>query len=296
VSAPQRPFEVDPIQYPFADHWFDYRDGRIHYVDEGSGPTVVLLHGNPTWSYIYRTVITELRAECRLIAPDLPGFGMSVAPTGYRFTPAEHGQAITELIERLPVHDIVLVVQDWGGPIGTSYAIEHADNVRGLVVMNTWAWPASLLQRVFSLMMGGWPLGYWLQTRRNYFAKTMLIDGIHDKTRITPELRKAYTDPFPTPATRKPTWIFPRQIRKARRWLAELETGLPALTGVATQIVWGEQDVPGFPAREMRRWQHHLPNHETETLPDAGHSVQEDRPDRVTAAIRRVLERTTARS
>ncbi len=220
---------------------------------------------------------------------------MSAAPSGYRFTPAEHGQAITELIDRLDLRDIVLVVQDWGGPIGTSYAIAHAANVRGLVIMNTWAWRASILQRVFSLVMGGWPLGYWLQTRRNYFAKAMLPDGIYDKTRVTPALRKAYTDPFPTPASRKPTWIFPRQIRKSGRWLAELEAGLPAVAGVATQIVWGEKDVPGFPISEAQRWERHLPNHETETLPDAGHSVQEDRPDRVVAAIRRALDRTHGR-
>ena len=248
MSGTQRPFEVDPAEYPFADHWFDYRDGRIHYVDEGSGPTVVLLHGNPTWSYIYRTVITELRAECRLIAPDLPGFGMSTAPTGYRFTAAEHGEAITELIERLDLRDIVLVVQDWGGPIGTSYAIGHASNLRGLVVMNTWAWPASILQRVFSLVMGGWPLGYWLQTRRNYFAKAMLVDGIHDKTRVTAALRKAYTDPFPTPAARRPTWIFPRQIRKARRWLAGLEAGLPALAARPNADRVGRAGRTGLPA------------------------------------------------
>jgi haloalkane dehalogenase len=290
-----RPFQVDASEYPFSDHWLDYRDGYLHYVDEGRGPTVLLLHGNPTWSYVYRNVIKLLRGECRLVAPDYPGFGMSKAPSGYTFTPREHSEAVAELVQRLGLTDLVVVVQDWGGPIGMAYSVGHRDNLRGLVVMNTWAWPASGPMQVFSLTMGGWPLGYWLQTRRNYFAKSMLPDGIVQKGSVTETFRRAYTDPFPTPESRIPTWVFPRQIRKARPWLADIESKLPALSDVPAQIVWGTHDDPGFPAREMEKWQALLPRHETETLADASHSVQEDRPDRVAASIRRVLARTTPR-
>jgi haloalkane dehalogenase len=283
---------VDRSEYPFADHWMPYRDGYLHFVDEGHGPTVLLLHGNPTWSYLYRSVIKELRGECRLIAPDYPGFGMSRAPSEYGFTPQEHSEAVSELIRQLSLTSFVLVVQDWGGPIGMSYAVRHRESLRGTVVMNTWAWPASVLQGIFSVAMGGWPIGYWLQTRRNYFAKAMLPSGICHSERVTGTLRKAYTDPFPTPASRIPTWIFPRQIRKARPWLADLESRLPILSDLPTQILWGAHDDPGFPAREMEKWQGYLKLHETEVLEDAGHSVQEDRPDRVVGSIRRVLDRT----
>ena len=291
----QRPFEVDPVEYPFKDHWFSYGDGFIHYVDEGNGSPIVLLHGNPTWSYLYREIIKELRTECRLVAPDYPGFGMSKAPSKYSFTPKEHGHVVRELIDNLKLKNLVMVVQDWGGPIGMNYAVENKENLRGLVIMNTWAWPSSNLQKLFSLVMGGWPLGYWLQTQRNYFAKTMLPDGIHHKEKVTPTLRKAYVDPFPTPRSRKPTWIFPRQIRKAGSWLAKIESSLPALSEIPTQILWGKDDAPGFPLSEMERWQRYLVNHETEILDDAGHSVQEDRPDRVSTAIRRLVERTSQR-
>jgi len=288
----ERPFEVDPVEYPFADHWLSYADGYVHYVDEGSGPDVLLLHGNPTWSYIYRDVIKELRGECRLLAIDLPGFGMSKAPSGYEFTPREHADVVSDFAARLGLENLVLVVQDWGGPIGMSYAVGHKENIRGLVIMNTWAWPASVSQRLFSLVMGGWPVGYWLQTRRNYFAKAMLPDGIHHKERITPALRKAYTDPFPTPVSRKPTWVFPRQIRQAGPWLADIESRLPLLSDIPAEIVWGLKDVPGFPVSEMERWQRYLKNCQSEKLDDAGHSVQEDRPEQVAAAILRILERT----
>jgi haloalkane dehalogenase len=288
----KRPFEVDAAEYPFVDHWLAFRDGYVHYVDEGEGPPVLLLHGNPTWSYLYRHIIRELRSECRLVALDYPGFGFSKAPTQYGFTPLEHAQMLKEFISTIALNNFVLVVQDWGGPIGLNYAVEYRGNVRGLVVMNSWAWEASVPQKLFSLVMGGWPLGYWLQTQHNFFANSIVPAGIHHKEKITPTLRRAYVDPFPTPSSRIPTWVFPRQIRKARRWLRELETRLPVLADLPAQILWGRRDEPGFRQIEMRRWQGHLRSHETEVLEDAAHFVQEDRPDRVVASIRRVLERS----
>lgn len=291
-----RPFAVDPSEYPFEDHWLPLRDGYVHYVDEGEGPVILLLHGNPTWSYIYRNVIKELRGECRLVALDYPGFGMSKAPSGYRFTPQEHSDVVADLVDRLGLKNLVVVVYDWGGPIGTNYAVRHRANMRGFVVMNTWAWPASFLQILFSIAMGGWPFGYWLQTQKNFFAKSMLPDGIYRQEKVTEGFRKAYTDPFPTPESRKPTWIFPRQIRKARSWLADIESKLTNLSDLPAQILWGTHDDPGFPLADMAKWQRYLKLHETETLADASHSVQEDRPDRVVASIRRVLERTAAKS
>ncbi|MGP7816559.1 alpha/beta fold hydrolase [Niallia sp. 01092] len=290
----KRPFEVDLSEYPFKDHWLPYRDGYIHYIDEGQGPTVLLLHGNPTWSYLYRNVIKELHSDYRLIALDYPGFGMSKAPSHYGFTPQEQSDVVADLIHRLELKDFVLVVQDWGGPIGVNYAVRHRENLRGIVIMNTWAWPATLLpMKLFSLAMGGWPLGYWLQTQRNFFAKNIVPHGIYHSEKVTKSLRKAYIDPFPTPKSRIPTWIFPRQILKARSWLAEIESKLLVLSDLPAQILWGTKDSAGFPYEEMEKWQSYLKLNETEPLSDASHYVQEDRPDRVAAAIRRIFERTS---
>lgn len=288
-----RPFQVDQAEYPFTDHWLPYRDGHIHYLDEGQGPVVLLLHGNPTWSFLYRNVIKELRDEFRLIAPDYPGFGMSKVPSGYGFTPQEQSEAVHELIRHLDLKHFILVVQDWGGPIGLNYAVQHRTNLRGIVVMNTWAWPAEILpMKLFSLAMGGWPIGYWLQTRLNFFAKVIVPHGIYQTNKVTNSLRSAYTDPFPTPKSRKPTWIFPRQIRKARAWLANIESRLSNLADLPAQILWGIKDSAGFPLGQMAKWQNVLPLNETEILEDASHYVQEDRPDRVAASIRTIRNRT----
>jgi haloalkane dehalogenase len=254
---------------------------------------VLLLHGNPTWSFLYRNVIKALRSECRLVAPDYPGFGFSKAPSRYRFTPQEQVRAVAALIEHLALENFVLVVQDWGGPIGLSYAIDRPQTIRGIVVMNSWAWRASIPQTLFSWVMGGWPLGYWLQTRRNFFARRIVPRGIWQERKKPQTVLDAYVKPFPTPAARYPTWVFPRHIRKSRRWLNELESRLSRLSNLPVQILWGRRDEPGFRPAEMRRWQRHLPLHETELLEDASHFVQEDRPERVAAAIRRILERTS---
>jgi haloalkane dehalogenase len=292
ADAYQRPFEVDAREYPFDDHWFPLDDGVIHYVDEGSGPTVLLLHGNPTWSYLYRRVIRKLGGECRLIAPDYPGFGMSKPPSGYGYRPAEHAECVQRLIEHLTLEDLTLVVQDWGGPIGLRYAVEHPGNMRALVLMNTWVFQPSGMATIFSLAMGGWPVGKWLQTRRNFFARRIVPSSIYHKEKVTDSLKAAYTAPFPTPQSRQGTWVFPREIRKSARWLADIESKLEILEDLPVEMLWAMKD-PAFGHQKIiDQWRGYLKNTTLETLDDASHYLQEDRPDRVVAAIRRALERS----
>src|SRR5829696_4043934 len=101
---------------PYEQHYADVAGARVHYVDEGSGPPLLMLHGNPTWSFLYRDVIAGLRDQFRCIAPDLPGFGFSTAAAGFGFRPFEHSQVIERFIEALGLRDITLMVHDWGGP------------------------------------------------------------------------------------------------------------------------------------------------------------------------------------
>ena len=216
----------------------------------------------------------------------------------FQLPPAFGGQydtvaTVVDLVLGPPDERLALQsIQDCGGPIGLSYAVRNRGSLRGLVVMNSWAWEASIPQKLFSLVMGGWPLGYWLQTRHNFFARSIVPHGIHHKEKLVPSLRKAYTGPFPTAQSRIPTWVFPRHIRKAGCWLRELETQLDRLADLPTQILCGSRDEPGFRKVELARWQRHLLSHETEVLDDASHFIQEDRPERVVATIVRLLART----
>ena len=139
-----RPSWVPADLYPFASHFEDINGSRVHYLDEGAGPPLILLHGNPTWSFLYRDVIAGLRDRYRCIAVDYPGFGLSRAAPGYGYTPAEHAQAVEDLIVRLDLRGATLMMQDWGGPIGFAVATRHPDRFSAFVLGNTWAWPKAI--------------------------------------------------------------------------------------------------------------------------------------------------------
>jgi haloalkane dehalogenase len=263
----------------------------MHYVDEGSGTTVLLLHGNPTWSYLYRNIIKALSKEARLIAPDYPGFGFSDHPPGYGYTPQEHAQWVNALIDHLGLKKILLVCQDWGGPIGLSIAVERPQDFAGLVILNTWCWPPTWDARLFSRLMGGKVLGKFLQLRKNFFASKILPSGIFHKEKVTPALRKAYADPFPTEDSRMGTWVFPGEIRRAARWLADIESRLHLLNYKPVAMVRPKRDPAFGKRRVLDRWLSHFPKADVEELEDASHYLQEDRPDQVIAAIRKVLKR-----
>ncbi|MGI9018435.1 MAG: alpha/beta fold hydrolase, partial [Euzebya sp.] len=122
-----RPDWVDDTLLPYDSHFAEVEDCTVHYLDEGEGPTLLMLHGNPTWSFLYRDMIADLRADFRCVAPDYPGMGLSSARGGYAFGPEEHSRIVAELVQELNLTDITLVMQDWGGPIGMAAAAEDPD-------------------------------------------------------------------------------------------------------------------------------------------------------------------------
>jgi haloalkane dehalogenase len=281
TDAPPRPAWVPDALYPFADHYAEAAGCVVHYVDEGTGPPLLLLHGNPTWSFLYREIIRGLRDRHRCIAVDYPGFGLSVARRGYGFTAVEHAEVVEQLVLRLDLRDVTLMVQDWGGPIGFAVATRHPERFAGFVIGNTWAWPkADPATQAFSRLLGG-PIGRRLIQNRNLFVELALGRGL----RLSEAALNAYRGPFPTPGSRLPTAVFPREILAARPFLAELERRLPELRDRPALILWPTRD-PAFGARERRRWEELFPDHRTVTLEGAGHYIQEDAPEEIVAAIR----------
>ncbi len=113
-------FTPSPELYPFESRWLTTSVGDVHYVDEGQGSPIVFLHGNPTWSFLYRRIIVALRHRFRCIAVDYPGFGLSDRPTGYGYTPMEHAAVVGEVVDRLELDGVIVMGHDWGGPIGLS--------------------------------------------------------------------------------------------------------------------------------------------------------------------------------
>ncbi|MHB8691172.1 MAG: alpha/beta fold hydrolase [Solirubrobacteraceae bacterium] len=283
-SGSPRPAWIPEDLYPFESRYADLDRATVHYVDEGSGPPLLLLHGNPTWSFLYRDIILGLRDSFRCIAPDHPGFGLSRAKPGYGYTPAEHAAVLEQLLQTLDLNDVTMMVQDWGGPIGFAAATRHPERFSRFVIGNTWSWPKSDVgTQIFSRTLGG-PLGRYLILQRNFFVERILPGNVKLR-KLSPTVMDAYRGPFPTPESRIPLHVFPREILGSRPFLAEIENGLPALRDRPALIVWPTKDI-AFRGPERDRWEATFPNHRTVVLDGAGHYIQEDAADEIVAAIR----------
>jgi len=284
ADRPVRPAWVPDELYPFESHYADVAGSRVHYIDEGGGPPLLLLHGNPTWSFLYREIVKGLRDRYRCIAVDHPGFGLSSPAPGYGFTPAEHADVLEQLVLRLDLGDLTMMVQDWGGPIGFAVATRHPERFAAFVIANTWAWPkGDPGTQLFSRLLGG-AIGRRLILNRNLFVERLLTAGVRRGT-LPEAVMNAYRGPFPTPASRRPTAVFPREILASRPFLADIERRLPLLSGRPALIVWPTKDV-AFGDRERRRWEELFADHRTVLLEGAGHYIQEDAADEIVTAIR----------
>jgi haloalkane dehalogenase len=278
--------------FPFESRWFESDGIRIHYVDEGAGQPIVMCHGNPTWSFLYRKVILRLRDRFRCVAMDYPGFGLSDRPEHYGYTPAEHAEIVGKLVDRLTLDNFIVMGQDWGGPIGMWVAAERADRVHGLGFMNTWFWPADHPgMQVFSRVMSSPPL-QWAIVKRNFFVER-IVPRAMSRT-LSPAEMDHYRGPQARPEVRRGVAEFPRQILASRPWLQRLAERAPhALRDKPVLLVWGMKD-PAFGSQAIiDRWKTYFPAAQIVILPHAGHYIQEDAPDEIAAAVRRRFGETT---
>ncbi len=283
---------LNRAEYPFESHYFQTAAGRLHYIDEGRGSPIVMVHGNPTWSFLYRQLIQQLRTDYRCLAVDHLGFGLSDKPIGWSYLPADHAANLTALIDQLGLQQITLVVQDWGGPIGLWYAVHHPQNVARLIIMNTWAWPVNRdwYYIAFSGFMGS-PLGRWLIRRHNFFAKSVMVQAYGDKRKLTPAVHEQYLRALPTPQDRTGSAVFPKQIVGSTPWLAQLWNNIAVLQDKPALIVWGMKDI-AFREKELKQWQRTFPQARSVRLPTVGHYVQDEAPAELAAAVGPFLKET----
>ncbi len=280
---PERPAWVPDDLYPFEDRWQEIDGNLVHYVDEGSGPPLLLLNGNPSWSFGWRDVILGLRSTFRCIAPDYPGFGLSVPTDAYDLRPRSHSRVVEALADRLGLSGIVVFGYAWGGPIGLGFAGRRPELVGGLVIANTWAWPDDRLRvRLFAALMGG-PLSPLLVDRLDLMQRAYLPLNLK-RGRLSEAERAAYAGPF-SGGRRAVMRVFPREILRSRAYLEEVRTNLPRLTDVPAVIVWPDSD-PGFGDAELAHWRALFPAARTVILSDVGQFIDEDAPDDVASAVR----------
>lgn len=269
--------------FVFAPHYLEQDDLRMHYLDEGEGDPVLCLHGEPTWSFLYRKMIPGLTAAARVIAPDYFGFGRSDKPedAGW-YTFDRHCASIRRLVEQLDLRRVTVVVQDWGGPIGLRLAVEQPERVARLVILNT------------GLGGGRPPSEAWLRFREVVRAaggdfqagrliRTAAVRGLAD------EVVAAYDAPFPTAESKAGVLAFPEQVPTESEHpnTAPLMAIRDALASweKPTLVLFGDSDPIFRPevADAIARW---IPGAlPAELVANAGHFVQEDAGEEVAARI-----------
>ncbi|MEO8091617.1 MAG: alpha/beta fold hydrolase [bacterium] len=284
--------------WPFEPRWFESEDGPMHYVDEGprDGAPVVMVHGNPTWSFLYRHFIPPLiEAGYRAIALDHLGFGRSDKPDRPElYTIERHCRRAESLLESLDLRDATVVPQDWGGPIGLWWATRHPERVRGLFILNTFAQrPRGRVSLPLPLRLFRTPVvGEVMVKGLDLFKRVFLFrDGVVHRERLTPAVKRAYRAPHPNWSSRTPILVFPREIPSGpdgavSELVGEIEQGLERDFGSKpVGIAWAMKDIAFTPEMLERGWLGTFPDAKVLRLEDAGHYLQEDAHERIIPAL-----------
>lgn len=275
-------FKPDPTLFPFESKWFESSAGTMHYIDEGSGTPIIFCHGNPTWSFLYRGIVSRLQDRFRCIAIDYLGFGLSEHPESYGYTIEEHARTTGELVDHLGLNDFIVMGQDWGGPVSMAVATQRADRISGVILGNTWFWPPTLSFRLFSRVMGT-DLMQRKIIEDNFFVERIM--PISSAKKLTEIEKGHYRSVQPTPAARRGVAIMPQQIVGATPLLERLSREVPEKLGSKPAlIVWGMKDV-GFRPSMIPRLRSAFADVVVLQLPGAKHYIQEDAPAEIAEAI-----------
>lgn len=260
--------------------------GVMRFVDEGAGTPVVLLHGNPTWSFFYRRLIMALRDRRRVIAPDHLGCGLSDKPPYYQYCLANHIHHLEHLLAWLNLGPVDLVVHDWGGAIGMGWAVRHPELVRRIVLLNTAAFLSPYVP--WRIAVGKLPwVGEWAIRHMNAFALAATVMAV---TRpLDPAVRAGYLWPYQTPADRVAIARFVQDIPLHpghRTWpvVDAIDRDLVVLRHKEVRIFWGGRDWC-FDDRFLAGWLNRFPSAYVTRLDDAGHYVLEDASDTMIAYL-----------
>ena len=274
--------------YPFESHFFE-RDGiRLHYLDEGAGEPVVMVHGNPTWSFYYRRWVTALKDRYRVIVPDHIGCGLSDKPgdDGYPYRLERRAADLEALLDSLQVRgNITLVAHDWGGMIAMHYAVSHPDRVRRIILLNTAAFHLPANKSIpMSLRLARSPIGALLVRGMNLFSLGLLAGGIK-RRRLSPEERAGYLRPYDSWKNRIAVHRFVQDIPlkpgdPSYATVTKVQDGLERLRDIPVLLFWGMKDFV-FDADFLAEWERLLPHARVVRIEDAGHLVLEDAFDEI---------------
>ncbi len=296
-----REVDLTPFRhlYPFRSRYMSVNGFNYHYLDEGAGEPIVMLHGNPTWSFYYRSLIHSLSPHFRTIAPDHVGCGLSEKPD-----PKRYGYRLRNRVDDLEVfldrlglsEDITLILHDWGGMVGMTYAVTYPERVRRIVLLNTAAF----------LPPGGKPLPLRLRLARNTgVISTALILGFNlfalgalwmaSHQGLSKEVKKGFIAPYNTWRNRIAILKFVRDIPMNNNdpsypMVREVDNGLHQIEKHPMLICWGARDFV-FDEDYLAEWRRRFPNAEVHRFSNAGHYVLEDATEEIVCRIQSFLNR-----
>jgi pimeloyl-ACP methyl ester carboxylesterase len=283
--------------YPFQSRFLDLRGHRLHYLDEGCGPPVVMVHGNPNWSYYWRKLIPALTDKFRCLAADHIGCGLSDKPDDahYDYTLARRISDLEAWLDQLGVKEnITLIAHDWGGMIACGFAVRHPERIAKLVMLNTAAFPLPKTKSV----------PWQLRLARTPFCGALLVRGLNAFSRgavkscvtrkpMPQDVADAYCAPYDSWANRIAVHRFVQDIPLKpddRTWetVLEVERGLDRLQDKPLFLGWGDKDFV-FDHHFATEWERRFPRAEWLRFPDGGHYILEDAADELIPAIRNFL-------
>lgn len=262
--------------YPFNSHFLNLPCGNLHYLDEGEGDPILMVHGNPTWSYFYRNLVQTLRENNRTIAVDHLGCGLSDKPQDYSYSLKNHIENLVALIDFLSLKNITLIVHDWGGPIGLGALLERKSRFKKVVLLNTAAFVSSDIPKRINLCRNSL-FGEFLVRKFNLFAWPATF--MTTKKRLGKEVKKAYLLPYNSYENRIAVSRFVEDIpleenHPSREILEQIESKLGEIN-LPTLILWGGRDFcfhQGF----YKRWREIFPQADSYYFENAGHYILED--------------------
>ncbi|MEI6894524.1 MAG: alpha/beta fold hydrolase [Colwellia sp.] len=287
---------------PFKRNYINRNGHQYHYINEGQGSPVVMVHGNPSWSFYYRNLVSQLSENHQCIVPDHIGCGLSDKPndTGYDYTLKNRIDDLEALLEHLEVKEnITLVVHDWGGMIGMGYAARYPDRIKRLVILNTGAFHLPKAKKL--------PPALWLG--RNTFIGTLLVRGFNAFSGIAAiigvkrkpmpkEIRKAYVAPFNSWKNRISTLRFIQDIPlkvgdRNYQLVTDISDSLSQFNKLPMLICWGLKDFV-FDKHFLDEWQQRFPDAKVHAFDDCGHYILEDASDEVVPLINDFLTTSEA--
>ncbi len=270
--------------YSFTSHYLSLAGGKIHYIDEGQGPVIVMVHGNPTWSYYFRKLVKHFSSTHRVIVLDHMGCGLSDKPEKYSYTLQQHVENLDTLLDSLKIERFSMVVHDWGGAIGFGSAVKKPEKIDRLVVLNSAAFRSSRIPFRISLCRMPF-LGEILVRLFNGFAwpaKFMAVEK-----RLDQDVAAAFLSPYDSWANRVAVYNFVKDIpmhenHRSYKSLVDIENNLKGLCDlkIPLLLIWGGKDFC-FNRSFFDEWVRRFPHAETHYIEDGGHYILEDKIEEI---------------